>query len=166
MKVRSLVTGIAVAAVALIQNPSVVVAQQQNIVEVASGNDNFETLVQAVTAADLAGTLSGGGPFTVFAPVDAAFEKLPSGALNNLVADRAALRSVLTYHVVSGRLTAADLQGRDYVTTLNGERLRVRTVNGRVMVGNATVAMADVAASNGVIHAIDTVLMPPQPMRK
>ncbi len=166
MKVRSLVTGIAVAAGAIIQNPSVVVAQQQNIVEVASGNDNFETLVQAVTAADLAGTLSGGGPFTVFAPVDAAFEKLPSGALNNLVADRAALRSVLTYHVVSGRLTAADLQGRDYVTTLNGERLRVRTVNGRVMVGNATVAMADVAASNGVIHAIDTVLMPPQPMRK
>ena len=82
------------------------------------------------------------------------------------MADRAALRSVLTYHVVSGRLTAADLQGRDYVTTLNGERLRVRTVNGRVMVGNATVAMADVAASNGVIHAIDTVLMPPQPMRK
>lgn len=166
MTVRSLVTGIAVAAVAIVQNPSVVVAQQQNIVEVASGNDNFETLVQAVTAADLAGTLSGGGPFTVFAPVDAAFEKLPSGALNNLVADRAALRSVLTYHVVSGRLTAADLQGRDYVTTLNGERLRVRTVNGRVMVGNATVAMADVAASNGVIHAIDTVLMPPQPMRK
>jgi uncharacterized surface protein with fasciclin (FAS1) repeats len=166
MTVRSLVTGIAVAAVAIIQNPSIVVAQQQNIVEVASGNDNFETLVQAVTAADLAGTLSGGGPFTVFAPVDAAFEKLPSGALNNLVADRAALRSVLTYHVVSGRLTAADLQGRDYVTTLNGERLRVRTVNGRVMVGNATVAMADVAASNGVIHAIDTVLMPPQPMRK
>lgn len=166
MTVRSLVTGIAVATVAIIQNPSVVVAQQQNIVEVASGNDNFETLVQAVTAADLAGTLSGGGPFTVFAPVDAAFEKLPSGALNNLVADRAALRSVLTYHVVSGRLTAADLQGRDYVTTLNGERLRVRTVNGRVMVGNATVAMADVAASNGVIHAIDTVLMPPQPMRK
>jgi uncharacterized surface protein with fasciclin (FAS1) repeats len=166
MKVRSLVTGIAVATVAIVQIPSVVVAQQQNIVEVASGNDNFETLVQAVTAADLAGTLSGGGPFTVFAPVDAAFEKLPSGALNNLVADRAALRSVLTYHVVSGRLTAADLQGRDYVTTLNGERLRVRTVNGRVMVGNATVAMADVAASNGVIHATDTVLMPPQPMRK
>ncbi|CAN5867177.1 fasciclin domain-containing protein [soil metagenome] len=163
---KRLVTGVAVAAVAIIQNPSVVVAQQQNIVEVASGNDNFETLVQAVTAADLAGTLSGGGPFTVFAPVDAAFEKLPSGALNNLVADRAALRSVLTYHVVSGRLTAADLQGRDYVTTLNGERLRVRTVNGRVMVGSATVAMADVAASNGVIHAIDTVLMPPKPMRK
>jgi uncharacterized surface protein with fasciclin (FAS1) repeats len=154
------------ATVAIVQIPSVVVAQQQNIVEVASGNDNFETLVQAVTAADLAATLSGGGPFTVFAPVDAAFEKLPSGALNNLVADQAALRSVLTYHVVSGRLTAADLQGRDYVTTLNGERLRVRTVNGRVMVGNATVAMADVAASNGVIHAIDTVLMPPQPMRK
>ena len=74
MTVRSLVTGIAVATVAIVQIPRVVVAQQQNIVEVASGNDNFETLVQAVTAADLAGTLSGGGPFTVFAPVDAAFE--------------------------------------------------------------------------------------------
>ena len=166
MTVRGLVTGIAVATVAIVQNPSAVVAQQQNIVQVASANDNFETLVQAVTAADLAGTLSGAGPFTVFAPVDAAFEKLPSGALSDLVSDRAALRSVLTYHVVSGRLTAADLQGRDYVTTVNGERLRVRTMNGRVMVGNATVAMADVAASNGVIHAIDTVLMPPQPMRK
>jgi uncharacterized surface protein with fasciclin (FAS1) repeats len=166
MTVRGLMAGFAVVAVAAIQNPSTLTAQQQNIVQVASANDNFETLVQAVTAADLAGTLSGTGPFTVFAPADAAFDKLPSGALNNLLADRAALRSVLTYHVVAGRLTAADLQGRDYVTTVNGERLRVRTMNGRVMVGNATVSMADVPASNGVIHAIDTVLMPPQPMRK
>ncbi|CAA9304676.1 MAG: hypothetical protein AVDCRST_MAG89-720 [uncultured Gemmatimonadetes bacterium] len=166
MTVRGLITGFAVAAVAMAQNPSALAAQQQNIVQVASANDNFETLVQAVTAADLAGTLSGSGPFTVFAPADAAFDKLPSGALNNLLADRAALRSVLTYHVVSGRLTAADLEGRDYVTTVSGERLRVRTMNGRVMVGNATVSTADVAASNGVIHAIDTVLMPPQPMRK
>lgn len=166
MTVRGLITGIAVAAVAVMQSPNAAVAQQQNIVQVASGNDNFETLVQAVQAADLAGTLSGGGPFTVFAPADAAFEKLPNGALDNLLADKAALRNVLTYHVVSGRLTAADLQGRDYMTRLSGERLRVRTMNGRVMVGSATVATADVGASNGVIHAIDTVLMPPQPMRK
>ena len=166
MTVRSLVAGIAVAAVAVMQNPGAAAAQQQNIVQVASGNDNFETLVQAVQAAELAGTLSRSGPFTVFAPADAAFEKLPEGALNNLLANRSALQNVLTYHVVSGRLTAADLQGRDYVTTLNGERLRVRTSNGKVMVGNATVAAADVPASNGVIHAIDTVLMPPQPMRK
>ena len=167
MTVRSMVSGMAMAAViAIAQTPSTAVAQQQNIVQVASSNESFETLVQAVQAANVAETLSGGGPFTVFAPTDAAFEKVPNAALNNLLANPEALRNVLTYHVVSGRLTAADLQGRDYVTTLSGERLLVRTMNGRVMVGNATVAMANVDASNGIIHAIDTVLMPPQPMRK
>ena len=159
MNVRSMISGVAVAAViAIAQTPSTAVAQQQNIVQVASGNDNFETLVQAVQAANVAEILSGGGPFTVFAPTDAAFDQLSAGALNNLLANPEALRNVLTYHVVSGRLTAADLQGRDYVTTLTGERLRVRTMNGRVMVGNATVAMANVDASNGVIHAIDKVV--------
>lgn len=143
-----------------------VAGQAQTIVQVASGNADFETLVTAVQAANLAGTLGSGGPYTVFAPTNAAFEKLPSGAVQNLLGDEPQLRSVLTYHVVSGRLTAAELQGRSYVTTLNGERLAVRVANGRVMVGNATVVTADVAASNGVIHAIDTVLMPPQPMTK
>lgn len=141
-------------------------AAQQNIVQVASGNDNFETLVQAVQAGNLVDALSGAGPFTVFAPTDAAFDKLPSGALNGLLADRPALRNVLTYHVVQGELTASALQGRSYVTALNGDRIPVRVMNGQVMVGNATVVMADVDASNGVIHAIDGVLMPPESMSK
>lgn len=141
-------------------------AAQQNIVQVASGNDNFETLVQAVQAGNLVDALSGPGPFTVFAPTDAAFDKLPAGALNNLLANQSQLRNVLTYHVVQGELTASALQGRSYVTALNGDRIPVRVMNGQVMVGNATVVMADVDASNGVIHAIDGVLMPPQSMRK
>jgi uncharacterized surface protein with fasciclin (FAS1) repeats len=162
MKIRATITALA-AAVALTAAPA---AAQQNIVQVASGNNNFETLVQAVTAANLAGALSGAGPFTVFAPTDAAFDKLPSGALNGLLADQTQLRDVLTYHVVQGELTAAALQGRSYVTALNGDRIPVRVMNGMVMVGNATVIMADVDASNGVIHAIDGVLMPPEPMIK
>lgn len=162
MKIRSTMAALMVAA-GLAAAPA---AAQQNIVQVASGNDNFETLVQAVTAANLAGTLSGAGPFTVFAPTDAAFDKLPAGALNGLLADQPALRDVLTYHVVQGELTAAALQGRSYVTALNGDRIPVRVMDGKVMVGNAMVVMADVDASNGVIHAIDGVLMPPEPMTK
>lgn len=162
MKIRSTMAALALAA-GLTAAPA---AAQQNIVQVASGNDNFETLVQAVTAADLATALSGTGPFTVFAPTDAAFDKLPDGALDGLIANRPALRNVLTYHVVQGELTASALQGRSYVTALNGDRIPVRVVNGQVMVGNARVVMADVDASNGVIHAIDGVLMPPEPMSK
>lgn len=161
MKFRSMIA--ALAAVAALGTSA---AAQQNIVQVASGNDDFETLVQAVQAADLAGALSGPGPFTVFAPTDAAFDKLPEGALQGLLADRPALRNVLTYHVVQGELTAEALQGRSYVTALNGDRIPVHVMNGQVMVGNATVVAADVDASNGVIHAIDGVLMPPEAMRK
>jgi uncharacterized surface protein with fasciclin (FAS1) repeats len=161
MKIRMTIA--ALAAVAALSAPA---AAQQNIVQVASGNDNFETLVQAVQAGDLAGALSGAGPFTVFAPTDAAFDKLPDGALNGLLANRPQLRDVLTYHVVQGELTAQALQGRSYVTALNGDRIPVRVVNGQVMVGNAMVVMADVDASNGVIHAIDGVLMPPEAMSK
>jgi uncharacterized surface protein with fasciclin (FAS1) repeats len=162
MKIRTTVAALS-AALALAASPA---AAQQNIVQVASGNPNFETLVQAVQAGDLAGALSGTGPFTVFAPTDAAFDKLPDGALDGLLANRAQLRDVLTYHVVQGELTAAALQGRDYVTALNGDRIPVRVMNGQVMVGNARVVQADVDASNGVIHAIDGVLMPPEPMTK
>ena len=162
MNIRSTMAALSLAA-GLAATPA---AAQQNIVQVASGNDNFETLVQAVTAANLAGALSGTGPFTVFAPTDAAFDKLPDGALDGLLGNQPALRNVLTYHVVQGELTAAALQGRSYVTALNGDRIPVRVMNGQVMVGNAMVTMADVDASNGVIHAIDGVLMPPEAMRK
>lgn len=163
MKIRSTMAAAALAA-GLAAAP--MAAQQQNIVQVASGNNNFETLVQAVQAANLAATLSGSGPFTVFAPTDAAFDKLPDGAVEGLLANQSQLRNVLTYHVVQGELTAQALQGRSYVTALNGDRIPVRVMNGRVMVGNAMVTMADVDASNGVIHAIDGVLMPPEAMSK
>lgn len=165
MKIRSLFSLIAMGLGLAVASPAALSAQG-NIVQVASGNSDFETLVQAVQAGDLVGTLQGAGPFTVFAPTDAAFDKLPAGALNGLLGDRSALRNVLTYHVVAGELTAAELQGRSYVTTVQGQRLPVRVMNGNVMVGNATVVAADVDASNGVIHAIDTVLMPAEPMRK
>lgn len=163
MKIRQIMAAALVAA-GLAAAPAA--AQQQNIVQVASGNNNFETLVQAVQAGNLAGTLSGAGPFTVFAPTDAAFDKLPDGALDGLLANRAQLRDVLTYHVVQGELTAEALQGRSYVTALNGDRIPVRVMNGQVMVGNAVVVTPNVRASNGVIHAIDGVLMPPEGMSK
>lgn len=138
----------------------------QTLVTNASGASNLTTLVSAVQAADLVGTLSGDGPFTVFAPTNAAFDKVPSSALQSLMqpASKAQLQGVLTYHVVPGRLSAADLRDGQQLTTASGETLMVSKANGRVMVGNskgmATVTQANVYASNGVAHVIDTVLMP------
>lgn len=131
------------------------------IVEVASGNPDFSTLVTAVTAAGLADELSGTGPFTVFAPTNEAFEALPAGVLDSLLKpDNAeALKKVLLYHVVNGEVMAADVKPGE-VTTLEGSELTVTTDNG-VKVGDATVITTDVDASNGVIHAIDAVLVPP-----
>ena len=144
------------------------------IVDVASGNDDFSTLVAAVTAADLAATLSGVGPFTVFAPTNAAFDKLPDGVVDNLVAnDAETLGSILTYHVVAGEVDAATLiaaiEGAGdegyMVQTVNGTNLTATLVDGSVMLtdavgGTATVTATDIDASNGLIHVIDTVLMP------
>ncbi len=144
------------------------------IVDVASGNDDFSTLVAAVTAADLATTLSGVGPFTVFAPTNAAFDKLPDGVVDNLVAnDAETLGSILTYHVVAGEVDAATLiaaiEGAGdegyMVQTVNGTNLTATLVDGSVMLtdavgGTATVTATDIDASNGLIHVIDTVLMP------
>lgn len=136
---------------------------EQNIVEIAAGNADFETLVTAVTEAGLVETLSGEGPFTVFAPTDDAFAKLPAGTLESALADTDMLTSILTYHVVSGEVLAADvveLNGQD-VATVNGESVTI-TVNGdTVMVNDATVTATDIQASNGVIHVIDSVLLPP-----
>lgn len=135
----------------------------QTIVEIAAGNDDFETLVTAVTEAGLAETLSGDGPFTVFAPTDDAFAKLPAGTLDSALADKDLLTKILTYHVVSGEVLAADvveLNGQE-VDTVQGEPIKV-TVNGSsVMVNDANVTATDIQASNGVIHVIDSVLMPP-----
>jgi len=138
----------------------------KNIVQVAAENGNFNTLVAAVKAAGLVETLSGPGPFTVFAPTDAAFAKLPEGTVAALIADKGALTAILTYHVLSGRVVASDIirSNGAMPTTVNGEKLDIEVRNGKVFVNQAQVTTADVAASNGVIHVIDGVLMPtPQP---
>lgn len=130
----------------------------QDVVDTAVKAGNFTTLVAAVKAAGLVDTLKGPGPFTVFAPTDVAFAKVPKATLDALLADKAALAKVLTYHVVPGKVMAADVKAGK-VKTVQGQELTI-TTKGGVMVDNAKVVATDVAASNGVIHAIDTVLMP------
>ena len=139
----------------------------KNIVENASASKDHTTLVAAVKAAGLADTLQGKGPFTVFAPTNAAFGKLPSGTVDNLLKpdNKGTLTKILTYHVVPGKLTAADLKDGQKLKTVEGDELTVRVSGGKVTLtdtkgGSATVAIADVGQSNGVIHVIDTVLMP------
>ncbi len=134
----------------------------KDIVQTAAGNPDFSTLVSAVKAADLATTLSGAGPFTVFAPTNEAFSALPSGAVEDLLkpANKSKLASVLKYHVVPGKLMAADLKDGQTLKTVAGEELTVKMMGDKVMVGGAEVSQADVAASNGVIHVIGKVLMP------
>ena len=131
------------------------------IVDVAAGNPDFETLVAAVTAADLVETLSGDGPFTVFAPTDDAFDALPEGLLDALLLpeNKDALTSILTYHVVSGEVMAADVTAGD-VETVEGSTIAI-TTDGGDMVNDANVVTTDVDASNGVIHVIDKVIVPP-----
>lgn len=145
-----------------------------NIVEVATGNDAFSTLVAAVTAAELVSTLSSEGPFTVFAPTNDAFAKLPEGTVETLLKseNKGTLTGILTYHVVSGKFEAAAVidainnnNGKFTVTTVQGNTIDLSLSDGKVLLtdakgGTATVVIADVAASNGVIHAIDTVVMP------
>jgi len=137
-------------------------ANGKTIVSIASGNKNFSTLVAALKAADLVGTLSTAGPFTVFAPTNAAFAKLPQATLANLLKpeNKTQLQKILTYHVVSGNVTSNKLKSGK-VATVEGGNVTVRIRGKKVRVNNANVIMADVKASNGVIHAIDTVLMPP-----
>jgi uncharacterized surface protein with fasciclin (FAS1) repeats len=131
------------------------------IVDTAIGAGNFSTLVAAVTAADLVETLSGTGPFTVFAPTDEAFAALPAGVLDALLLpeNKAVLAQILTYHVVSGTVLAADVTDGD-VATVEGSNITLSTASG-VTVNGANVVSADVMASNGVIHAIDAVILPP-----
>ena len=133
-------------------------ATTHDIVDTAVAAGNFSTLVTAVKAAGLVETLKGAGPFTVFAPTDEAFAKVPKATLDGLLADKAALTKVLTYHVVAGKVMSADVKA-GHVKTVQGTDLAMATEGG-VTVNGAKVVAADVAASNGVIHAIDTVLMP------
>ncbi len=134
----------------------------KNIVEIAAEAGSFNTLVAAVKAAGLVETLSGKGPFTVFAPTDAAFAKLPAGTIDALLADKAKLTSILTYHVVSGNVMAADIIKANGATptTVNGLPVDIVVRDGKVYVNGAQVVTADIVASNGVIHVIDTVLLP------
>ncbi len=134
----------------------------KNIVENAAGSSEHTTLVAAVTAADLAETLSGTGPFTVFAPTNAAFDALPAGTVDGLLKpeNKGDLTKILTYHVVAGSYKAADLTDGMELTTVEGEKLKVSVKDGMVMVGGANVTTADVLSSNGVTHVIDAVLMP------
>jgi uncharacterized surface protein with fasciclin (FAS1) repeats len=135
---------------------------EMNIVGVASAAGNFSTLVTAIQAAGLEETLSSKGPFTVFAPTDEAFAALPEGTLDSLLKDKEALTKVLTYHVASGEYMAADVVEMSSITTLEGSTLPVNTTDGGVKVGDANVTATDIKASNGVIHVIDKVLIPPE----
>jgi transforming growth factor-beta-induced protein len=134
--------------------------QTKDIVETAKANGSLSTLVTALTTANLVDTLKGTGPFTVFAPTDAAFNALPSGLLNELLANSTALTQVLTFHVVSGKLTGHDLAGLTSVTSLQGESLPVTTAGGVTNIGRAKITQTDITCSNGVIHVIDAVLIP------
>jgi uncharacterized surface protein with fasciclin (FAS1) repeats len=132
--------------------------QAKDIVDTAVANGNFKTLAAALTAAGLIDTLKGPGPFTVFAPTDAAFAKIPKTDLDALLKDKAKLTAVLTYHVVAGKVMAKDVKAGK-VKTVQGSELTITTTGG-VMVDNAKVTATDVAADNGVIHVIDTVVIP------
>lgn len=134
-------------------------ASAADIVDTAVSAGQFKTLVQAVQAAGLVDTLKSDGPFTVFAPTDAAFAKLPAGTVESLLNDKQKLAQVLTYHVVPGKITAAQVKPGE-VKTVQGQPLRFRADGGAVMVNNARVTKTDIMASNGVIHVIDTVVLP------
>jgi len=129
-----------------------------DVVDTAVANGHFTSLVSAIKAADLAATLKGAGPFTVFAPNDDAFKKLPSGALEGLLKDKVKLAALLTHHVVAGKVMAKDVKTGD-VKSVAGNMLAMKSVDGHVTVGGAKVTKADIECSNGVIHVIDTVLM-------
>jgi uncharacterized surface protein with fasciclin (FAS1) repeats len=137
-------------------------AAQQDIVDTAVGAGSFKTLAAALKAAGLVETLKGTGPFTVFAPTDEAFAKLPAGTVENLLKpeNRDKLRAILTYHVVAGKVMAADVVKLKTAKTVQGSNVSISATGGKVKVDNANVVKTDIGASNGVIHVIDTVIMP------
>ncbi len=136
----------------------------RNLLDTAAANGSFKTFGKAVERAGLADTLRGTGPFTVFAPTDAAFDKLPTGKLENLFKpeNKDELVSLVNYHVLSGRESAATLGKWENARTVNGQYARIKMVNDKVTVDGASVTAADIASSNGVIHGIDQVIMPPK----
>ena len=135
----------------------------KDIIETAIAAGTFNTLAKALTAAGLVETLKGAGPYTVLAPTDEAFAKIPAKDLEALLADKAALTKVLTYHVIAGNVPSSQVSTMSEATTVEGSKLQIKVVDGKVVLnGNSNVTSADIAASNGVIHVIDTVLMPPK----
>jgi uncharacterized surface protein with fasciclin (FAS1) repeats len=132
----------------------------KDIVETAVAAGSFKTLVAAVQAAGLVETLKGKGPFTVFAPTDEAFAKLPAGTVEALLKDKAKLAAILTYHVVPGDVRAAQAMKLSSAKTVNGQSLTIVVKDGNVLIDNAKVVKADIATTNGVIHVIDTVVLP------
>jgi uncharacterized surface protein with fasciclin (FAS1) repeats len=160
---RAITVLVAIAAVsAAILTPASDAAARRpgNIVQTAAAAGQFKTLIKLTRIAGLAGALEGKGPFTVFAPTDAAFAKLPRATVASLEHHPAKLRAVLLYHVLKGRITAAQLVKRHSVKTLNGQSLKVRVKSGVVTVGGVRVIKTNIAASNGVIHVINGVLIP------
>jgi uncharacterized surface protein with fasciclin (FAS1) repeats len=148
------------AAVAVLAAPAAVRAgESKDIVDTAVAAGNFKTLASALQAAGLVDTLKGKGPFTVFAPTDEAFAKIPKADLDALIADKAKLTKVLTYHVVAGKVMASDVMKLKDAKTVEGQMVKIDTSNG-VMINKSKVVKADIQTSNGVIHVIDTVLMP------
>jgi uncharacterized surface protein with fasciclin (FAS1) repeats len=136
-------------------------AAEKDIVDTAVGAGQFKTLVTAVKEADLVDTLKGKGPFTVFAPNDEAFAKVPKEKLEALLKDKKALKDVLTYHVVSGKVTAADVVRLTSAKTVQGQPVTIAVKDGKVMINGAHVVKADIICGNGVIHVIDSVILPP-----
>jgi uncharacterized surface protein with fasciclin (FAS1) repeats len=160
MKTILTLTTLALAGLLAAVSPSQ--AQNADIVDTAVGAGSFTTLAKALTAADLVTTLKGPGPFTVFAPTDEAFARLPAGTLENLLKpeNKAALRRVLTYHVVAGKVMAADVTKVTSAKAVSGDTLAIKVSGATVSVDKAHVVKTDIAASNGVIHVIDAVLLP------
>lgn len=158
---KVLMFGAAVTALTLTAGTTVR-AQAKDIVDTAVAAGQFKTLAAALQAADLVDTLKGKGPFTVFAPTDEAFAKLPKGTVENLLKpeNKAKLVEILTYHVVPGKVMAADVVKLTEAKSVEGGMIKVSTMGGKVMVDNANVVKTDIVASNGVIHVIDAVIMP------
>jgi uncharacterized surface protein with fasciclin (FAS1) repeats len=167
---KSRVTGIASMAAVVLAVAGLAIgstfarATNQDIVDTAVGAGQFKTLAAALQAADLIDTLKGAGPFTVFAPTDAAFAKLPAGTVESLLKpeNKAKLTAILTYHVVPGAVKAEQVTTLDEAKTVNGAMVKISTDHGKVMINDATVVTPDITASNGVIHVIDKVILPPQ----
>jgi uncharacterized surface protein with fasciclin (FAS1) repeats len=155
----ALAVGVATAAAGR-SAPATPMMGEQDVVQIAVAAGQFKTLASLLQKAGLAGTLEGAGPFTVFAPTDAAFAKVPKATLASLAKNKTKLRAVLLYHVVKGKVTAAQAMKLHAAKTLEGQSLAIQVSGGKVIVGGATVIKANVIASNGVIHVINKVLIP------